>query len=279
MGNHEGVLHSILQRRWANLASTKPLLSSPDAMLPPRIISAVEKSRPPLYSPELSALLVSPFSRTSRVFKVPDLAFPPTLPEQADASSNAAQLLGRLSKRREVNIHWRFFTSEWKKTLPPLAVTVWEKTGQDWYVTSDIGALARAGVRGTGLQGTGHWEELEKLSSPHWKPCRTRQERKNRRVQTGSSLHPTKTPSPIVLPSRWMRRRYQVLLGRTPILTFSRDAALSKGLTGMYTVSLSPNAINNSHRFPIARLAEADSVDLAWIHHAGGRVNTSSVEE
>ncbi|KAJ6627104.1 hypothetical protein B0H10DRAFT_1780292, partial [Mycena sp. CBHHK59/15] len=102
----------------------EPVLVDPTAPKPPPIIPAVEKSRPPVYSAELKALLMSPHSRTTRPLSQKELDFPTTLPARANPASDDAWLLGPLSKRRETNIRWRYFVAEWKKVRTPLQVVV-----------------------------------------------------------------------------------------------------------------------------------------------------------
>ncbi|OBZ79295.1 hypothetical protein A0H81_00776 [Grifola frondosa] len=82
----------------------KPLLSDLKAPLPDRII---------------------PQERNRDLLR---LATPPKLPNRADPTSEEARLLGPFSKRRQVNIRWRYFTQEWKKLYPPLQVTLKEET-------------------------------------------------------------------------------------------------------------------------------------------------------
>ncbi|KAJ7293404.1 hypothetical protein C8J57DRAFT_1490821 [Mycena rebaudengoi] len=94
----------------------EPILTDPTEPIPPKIIPAVEKSRPPVYSQELTALLTSPHSRIRRPLDKKHLACPTTLPARADPASADARLLGPFSKRRETNIRWRYFVAECKKT-------------------------------------------------------------------------------------------------------------------------------------------------------------------
>ncbi|KAF8898926.1 hypothetical protein BD779DRAFT_48542 [Infundibulicybe gibba] len=146
-GNHKAFAHILDvaygrkgKLRWEIM---EPLLSHPQALVPPRIIPAVEKSRPPIYSPELKALLTSAHSRTTKPLSPQALNSPPLMPARANPSSEEARLLGRLSKRREVNIRWRYFTVEWKKIRPPLEVVVKD-------ISHDQGSphIMRPGVRG-----------------------------------------------------------------------------------------------------------------------------------
>ncbi|KAJ2984826.1 hypothetical protein NUW54_g10365 [Trametes sanguinea] len=78
-----------------------PLRSEPGAELPPRIIPAVESSRPPLYSQEMKALLTSEIAQSGRALTPAALEHPPTLPPRADPNSPEARALGPFSKRRE----------------------------------------------------------------------------------------------------------------------------------------------------------------------------------
>ncbi|KAG1875566.1 hypothetical protein DFJ58DRAFT_675490, partial [Suillus subalutaceus] len=171
----------------------EPLLSDPNAPLPPPIIPGKESSRPPVYSQELTALLTSGLARRKRPLVPGDLSFPPILPQRADPNSSDAQILGPFSKRREVNARWKYFRQEWKKVLPPLQISVSpsREVGDEG---SDLGTLTA--VRKIGFDGTTVLEELVQLTT---KP---------------------KNASGAFLPRRWLRRRYQELLGRLPILTF-----------------------------------------------------------
>ncbi|KAJ7630762.1 hypothetical protein FB45DRAFT_545811 [Roridomyces roridus] len=162
----------------------EPLLHDPTAAKPPRIIPAVESSRPPVYSKELKALLTSGVSRTTKALSEPQLAFPPTLPSRADPSSDQARLLGPLSKRRQVNIRWRYFTAESKKVWLPLQVVVGDSTSQ----REDV---REAGIRALPMQGLHVHEDVESIAAP----------------------------SPHI--SRWVRRRYRSLLDHLPILTYN----------------------------------------------------------
>jgi hypothetical protein len=145
----------------------QPLLSDPNAPLPPPIIKGKPDSRPPVYSPELSALLLSAHSRTTK--SLPKTALTTSrLPARADPLSDEARLLGPLSKRREVNLRWRFFTDEWKKVIPPLQLTCKEalSTGKGVQEPSSTESLARLGLRPVGMQGLGVLEHVEHLARP-----------------------------------------------------------------------------------------------------------------
>ncbi|KAI0271429.1 hypothetical protein BC834DRAFT_966913 [Gloeopeniophorella convolvens] len=143
----------------------KPLLSDPTAPAPDRIISAVEYSRPPVYSPELAALLVSDLARPAgRTLKQHHLDKPPTLPPRADPSSAEARLFGPLSKRREVNLRWRFFADQWKRLYPPLEVSVRSRGARQ--SSSQEDAISDARIRPVGMQTAELLDELQALAGP-----------------------------------------------------------------------------------------------------------------
>lgn len=237
---------------------SQPLLTDPKAPTPARIIPTVEKSRPPVYSPELTALLTSSVSRMSgKALEKKRLAFPATLPARADPSSEEARLLGPLSKRREVNIRWRYFTQESSRVFPPLQVIVND------HIEGKIGATKedaiRAGLRYFGFQGKLVHEEVEAIVGlPQVTPM-TRKERQmtGNFEEADSNAHRH--------PSRWLRRRYQNLLGRLSVLTYhsKQDAKASR-----YEVSRPQAAIHQSTSHTHHRLAELDSINLAWLDHA-----------
>jgi len=267
-GGHKSAFEHVLdvaygrkgKLRWEIM---KPLLYDPGALIPPRIIPAEEKSRPPVYSQELTALLTAGDSRQTKSLDKSSLITPPILPKRADLSSEEARLFGPLSRRREVNIRWRYFTREWKKVLPPLQVTVQEKSSnyEVCHETSEALGVVRAGIRGVGMQGSGILEDVENIVSPPWMlSTPTRRERRTKDQSTDLAV-----PLPRQRPIRWLRRRYQELLGRLPILTYIRQEGHA---SQRYEVTLHPCAIAPSKRYGAKRLAEADDVDLMWIHKA-----------
>lgn len=240
------------------------MLSDPNAPTPPRIISSVEKSRPPVFSPELKALLTSSHSRVTKPLTPKSLEAPPTLPSRVNPSSEDAQLLGPFSKRREVNIRWRYFVNEWKKVYPPLQVVAKDLSQGDQEGVSDTDIL-RAGIRGFGMQNRGVFEDMLSIAgSLHTSATLTRKERRN----ANNALHERDSSHPPRHPSRWLRRRYQELLGRLPVLTYSRNGTNSPG---KYAVSLSPNAIAPSLYMSVTYLSELKSVDdQEWLALARG---------
>lgn len=221
----------------------------------------MEKSRPPVYSPELTALLVSSASRPRPATKA-KLVNPPTLPERANPDSEDARLLGPFSKRRKVNILWRFFALQWKKAYPPLQVTMEERKSTEKLRRTDRPTLARMGVRPLGLQNSGLYEEAESLAgSTLGVPTTPRREGKHLQCMNDDGDIP---PRPLHVP-RFMRRRFQSVLSKIPVLTYSygigRDGQQQKG---KYTVSLSANA---SRLDKLTRITKADQSDVEWLSY------------
>lgn len=230
------------------------MLSDPKAPTPPQIIPSVEKSRPPVYSPELKALLTSGHSRTTRPLSLKLLSSPRTLPTRADPASDEARLLGPFSKRREVNIRWRHFANEWKKVYPPLQLVA-NDPSCGVYESVRNADLLRAGIRGFGMQDKGVFEDVLSIAGPLRMPNNlTKKER-----QTANIVPvPADPPHRARHPSRWIRRRFQELLGRLPVLTHSRYGT---NTSGSYSVSLPRSAIASSLRTTVARLSEMKSAD------------------
>lgn len=242
----------------------QPLLSDPNIPPPDRIIPEVEKSRPPVYSPELTALLTNGHSRTTKALRLSALKNPPLLPDRADPKSEDARLLGKFSKRREANIRRRYFNQEWKKVLFPLQVAVEEQTGSgETKLTASPDALQKFGVRPIGMQGSGVVEEVEAHATSPWKVASSPH-------TSESGVTPVRrTPRfESRLPQRFVRRRFQELLGRLPLLTYQpseKTSPTSVKSAAQYQVSLSPNAVKHTLRFAPTRLPEANPVDLAWL--------------
>jgi hypothetical protein len=207
-------------------------------------------SRPPVYSPEFRALLTNDTSRTTKALKPLDLTRPPTLPPSVNPSTEEARLFGRLSKRREKNILQRFYKQEVQKVYPPLEVEI--PSGQ---------TLEDVGARGGGAQGLKLRDDIEAIIGPIWKPPQlTRRERQ-------AQLNPTPFPQPSSgqHPSRWLRRRYQSLLGRLPLLTFTPG---QKGGKGRYAIERSPKALGDIYSTGGRLLPIAATPQIAWFESA-----------
>ena len=213
--------------------------------LPQPIIPANKKSRPPVYSPALKALLTSAYSRTTKPLKVADLVDPPVLPARADPSSPDARIFGPLSKRREVNIRRRYFASEWKKVFPPIEVQVGPDKNQS----------AKQFIPGCGMQ-IGVLADIEKtvgtLEGHRPLPRRERLSEQGR-FETGIKAGHS---------SRWLQRRYRSLLNRLPLLVCNPSD--NSQPSGSFAVQRSELALPPYQR-PISYLPEVDSTTLAWL--------------
>jgi hypothetical protein len=68
-------------------------------------------------------------------------------------------------------------------------------------------------------------------------------------------------------PSRWLRRRYQKLLGRLPALIYTYDPKHPEK-QGKYTVQLPINAIHSDLNPSANRRPLVDDLNLAWLKQA-----------
>jgi hypothetical protein len=227
------------------------LLSDPRAPLPQPIIPANKKSRPPVYSPALRALLTSAYSRTTKPLKIGNLVNPPVLPARADPSSPDARIFGPLSKRREANIRRCYFASEWKKVLPPIEVHV----GPDASAPQNKNQSAKQIIPGFGMQ-NGVFADVEKtvgtLRAPRPLPRRERSSKQGC-FETGIKAGHS---------SRWLQRRYRSLLNRLPILLYNPSD--NSQPPGSFSVQRSELSLPPYQR-PIPYLPEVDSTTLAWL--------------
>ncbi|KAL6310092.1 hypothetical protein BKA93DRAFT_821156 [Sparassis latifolia] len=235
----------------------------PKGPLPARMIHNVERSRPPAYSKELTTLLTTAYSRTTKALTLKALQHPHTLPPRADPSTNDAKFMGPLNKRREVNIRWKFFTEQHKKVHPPLQVVLEERTESgDVVHKTDSSSVLRAGIRPVGLQGSGVFEEVQALAA-------SRPRRRSAHGKPYPDSHASQPDFRSHLPHRFLRRRFQFLLGRLPVMTYRRAMpGDSTSNAGKYEVSLAPNSRNYNQKWSLTVLPDADSTDLAWLHAA-----------
>ncbi len=179
-----------------------------------------ERSRPPVYTKELLALLTNGISRTTRALNPKTCETPPKMP---DRTSTWAMYNAKPNKRREANARRRYFAAECMKTLPPLGL-------------GDRPSLLNLGVL----------DDVHKLVGTQPPPNLTRRERLALEKEGKEMPKPADR-----YPSRWMRRRYQELLSRIPIM----DESL--------TVTASPVAISTNDR-SASRLGDLDGDALAW---------------
>jgi len=205
---------------------------------PDKIIPGKESSRPPIFSPELSALLTSPHSRTTKPLNKSEIITPRNLPTRANPLSDDARLYGPLSKRRQVNIRWRQFKAETKKLFPPLGAHVTDAVIKDGKSQSRV------------LHGK--LEHLENVEGAVGELCRgptkTRRERND---------NINESPAPLIYrhPSRWVRRRYRWLLSRSPRLVYRSDNFVS--------VQMSPRSFSPYQKSAVY-LPEVDRTTETW---------------
>ena len=234
----------------------------------------MERSRPPVYGPELAALLLSPYTRpTGKAPRPSHFISPPTLPTRARPSSEDARLFGPFSKRRDANIRWRYFSLNWKRLYPPLEVSVKQQGTLE--ASSKEDALLGARIRGVGMQTAGQLDEIKSLAGPaSEKPPAPR-----RIDQIYLPRTRTSTSGQQSLPNRFLRRRYRELLGRIPVLTYTYvpgGSVTSSNAypTGKYEVTLEHNAISPYVRQGTVHSQELDAVDLAWFERENGSLST-----
>ncbi|PPQ64489.1 hypothetical protein CVT26_002028 [Gymnopilus dilepis] len=232
----------------------EPLLEDPTATLPEPIIPGVAKSRPPIYSPEMRALLTTSLARTTKPLDKKDLTSPRTLPERADPSSEDARLFGPLSKRREVNIRQRFFQNEIKKVLPPLEVEYPQpQTVQgDGEVSTSF--AARKIVDQKNLLVDGLQKVIGEIALERPKP---RRERSSTSVVQNLSSVPEEVDRH---PCRWVRRRYRALLARIPRLIHDPQSSMEPFKVREFPLAHFP------HENKAYRMRRLDPATLAWIN-------------
>jgi len=228
------------------LTICQPILTDPNSPIPSPIIQPLEQSSPPVYSPEIQALLTHPSSKRNKPLRPEDFSSPRTLPLRANPKSEEARIFGPFSKRREVNIRWRSYKDELKKIFPPLEVDITENI--------DDKREGRILHRPLGMSGHGILREAETLVGDIFpQPPLTRRERR----MSGES-----DPSHFTIreghPSRWIRRRYRTLLTQLPHLTHDAKKEDPFGVT------TSPLALLDPHRYT-RQVPDADPVTARWL--------------
>jgi hypothetical protein len=156
--------------------------------------------------------------------------------------------------------------------LPPLQLSV-KNISDSFEVTkasSGVHDVASAGVRRVGLQGSGLLEETLMLAGPAWKPLPA--PRRARKGAGAESLTTQPTKEDLFnsnLHTRWLRKRYQNLLGRVPTLTYScKKPSADHRVAGRYEISLPPSALSSHIRYGAPRLPPVDDSNLSWVQHA-----------
>lgn len=224
-----GQLRSILPS-YAFTKDYQPHLTDPTQPLPARIIPAVPKSHPPVYSEILKTLLTNSLSRSTSPSTKNNYNVPLKLP---DRTSPEAIIVNAPWKRREVNARWRHFVESTNNTYYPLGVS-----------NEGPRTLLNSGVLDDVHNIVGPVEKINPL---------TRKERQALERQ-GKPIPPQTVNR---YPSRWIRRRFQKVLAHVPILSQNG---------GRYQVSISKVAISK-HDSSGNRLPEIDEVSEAWITH------------
>ncbi|KAF8973580.1 hypothetical protein BDZ97DRAFT_1912062 [Flammula alnicola] len=179
---------------------------------------------------------------------------------RADPNSDDAKLFGPFSKRREVNIRWRWYKSELKKVLPPLEVEV---KGSE----SALDELNKEGQfypRPLAMQGLGVFQDAESVIGDTLFP-RQPLTRRERRMASRDDLQQSQQV-PNRHPSRWVRRRYRTLLASLPQLVYDPDAQ-NENLFRVNTSSLALTTTHKGTRYD----PPADETTLAWIQPSSTR--------
>lgn len=186
----------------------------------------------------------------SKPLKKAHFQTPPKLPPRADPNSEEARLLGPFSKRREVNIRWRYFTEQTRRASLPLQVVVYDKaTGKK---ETSPEALKRAGIEPLGLQDAGIYEEALALAGPKLRrPPLPKRE--------SQALRPEDSTTSSELPRRFLRRRFQQLVSKIPVLTYTYNSA-DASKPGAYSVSVNAFPTQGSQQ-----LVTADDSLLEWL--------------
>ena len=238
----------------------------------PPIIAGKEKSRPPAYPPYLRALLLTSFSRTTgKPLKAENIRLPPSLPDRIDPDSEAVRLLGRVSKRREVNARWRFFTEEVQKILPPFEVST--SFAPEYVGLSESmnkSCERKRSVEG-GFQNVGLLDTLIQMAGAMEgppQPRRARNVEKDRSSATqGAKSDDTSALKVGPIPSRTLRRLHRELLGKIPVLGLrSKD-----GMDGSFEVKPPKGAHTAAMRYTAANIPEVDDTNMAWVLEATRR--------
>ena len=206
----------------------------------------------------MTARLVSELSRhgsSPRTQK--QLQNPPTLPPRADPESSDAKILGPLSKRREVNLRWRFFEGETARVQVPIEVSRVHisQASESHDKPRETNTLegAKVGDAGqprppsVGFQGTTVLRDLEVIASPN----------RNQPLQNA-----TNDPVSASAVNHFIRRQHRKILRKIPILTHCSHPS---GPAGKYEVSLSPLVDSSLLKRLPSVVPMAEEADIAWL--------------
>ncbi|KAK4055662.1 hypothetical protein OIV83_000208 [Microbotryomycetes sp. JL201] len=206
------------------------------------------------FSPALAALVTSPIATSAaRAATLDNLKTPPSLPPRAFPDTEEARLLGPLTPQRTKAIRRRYWNMQTAKLAAPIAVNISRSDKQP--VDDPLDVLAAAGLQRIDLE-RGHvrLSELERKASvtANHMPRLPRRaaNRRDSRHSIGTaprskmskddsdrrvfppSVHNTKWSRPHTITSRLMRRQYQRLLERSPVVTV-QDGRASASPAGL----------------------------------------------
>ncbi|GAA6041867.1 hypothetical protein JCM8097_004516 [Rhodosporidiobolus ruineniae] len=142
----------------------------------------------------LSALVTSPLSHLSRPPTPSQLAWPPTLPQRADPTSDEARLLGHLTISRERAIRRRWWNLQTGKVRPPAALRVRWADGTEVQSPQEAAELlSKEGVKVGAEEVQEGWDRLAALEAAAMLPD-GQQPLPPRRLQTPSQRSPLHAP-------------------------------------------------------------------------------------
>jgi len=185
---------------------------------------------------------------------------PPLLPPRHDPNSEEARILGRLSLRREFNHRRKFFRTEVQKVLPPLEILE-EQSANRHHPRRRLEKL--------------HLPQMLKNMVKIRKP-----ERPKRSIPVKTMDQDQEDPEQINsdaddvdrLPSRFLRRRHKLLLGKIPILGYTVIKSEKNPIPRpSYSVYMNPDGLSPDNQYHTDRLSEAGSLNTTWIRLANNQ--------
>lgn len=205
----------------------------------------------------MASLLTSPFSRVKKAIRHSSLVTPPRLPPHHNPDSNEARILGRLSLRRELNHRRRYFFTETRKVLPPLEIVE---------TRHRVTVHNRKSLNG--LQLPQMLRNMVVIRKPE-EPRRSVSVTANAQEGSEESKNLTHVAG---LPSRFLRRRHKLLLGKIPVLRYTETLSDNKPTVhSSFSVTMDPYGLSPDNQYSSDRLSEPDASNTAWIKLANNR--------
>lgn len=170
-----------------------------------------------------------------------DTVHPPTLPARADPQSEDAKLMGPLSKRREVNLRWRYWKEQIAAARVPLQSLAGKEADEEKRVKWDPERLFEILERASTVP------QISSSSTPSTSP-----------VLAASTKH--SPPSKFPRSARFLRRRFAEVLAQTPIIKTSNE--------GRVSVTISPKGIDTSERRSRVYAGQPSGESLRWMELA-----------